>query len=199
VLIEIIGPRGVGKSTVGPRVADLLGLPFHVGLGATTVDGHPVRRPRVDMARSAVSHPRLLLAAWSCSRGPGRRRLAFAIALCRRARFASRVTGLLDGGPVHGICQQVSRDGVNCLPLTYLAPLPDLAVFLRSDPAIVLAQFEEREGQSPDPEEPRRYAAAVRSLPPQLAIIEVEAVGSPPEVAARVARRILSIRDFDVG
>ena len=111
MIIELIGPKGVGKSTVAPLIAQRLGINHYLGQAFHDLDGQQLTTVELwaDRAISVARNPGLLLAAWQLRGDTVRAGLRFALNTCRRDRFAARAaardSGVLESGPLNSLIQ----------------------------------------------------------------------------------------------
>jgi len=152
LLIELIGPRGVGKSSVAPLLAQRLSIAHYCGLGAITPSGHQLRRFAVafDAASSLMGHFTLAMSTWRNYSGSARKRATLAIAITRRSRFSAKARaagdGVLDGGPMHALLQEASRDvGSEYISMTPLVAKADLYLMLAASPEVIAQRLMSRE------------------------------------------------------
>ena len=197
MLIELLGPMGVGKSSVAPLLAASLAIPHYVGLGATTASGHRLSRAgmAIDAIWSAGQQPGLTLEAWRTHSASAKRRLTFATAIARRSRFASSVRrsggGVLDGGPMHALFQESSKTGRDYTTLARRVTLAHLYIYLVATEDAIAERLVGRDFVSVDEavERARRYLAVSETLPGP--VVAIDTTGSTPEqVADRAARQV---------
>ncbi|MGH8872903.1 MAG: hypothetical protein ACRDWS_13100, partial [Acidimicrobiia bacterium] len=111
MIIELIGPMAVGKSTIAPLIATRLGISDYMGQGFHGLDNQPLakRQLTADRIWSVLRKPVLFAEAVRLQDAPAKERIAFALNLCRRDRFvamaARSASGVVAGGPVHAIAQ----------------------------------------------------------------------------------------------
>ena len=154
MFIELIGPGAVGKSTVGPILAERLGIPHYAGQGFYGLDGAPLGpgQIRADRLVSAVADPGLTIAALRIQGGPLRSRISFALTTARRERFARRAaatgSGVFSSGPVHWLCQESTRYQRDLTGLLPRVVLSDVYVRLSADPEVVTRRLERRGGKT---------------------------------------------------
>jgi cytidylate kinase len=203
MIVELIGPMAVGKTTIAPLVAERLGIAHYQGQAFHGLDNTPLSRRelRADRVLSVLRNPRLFVSTMRLHTGSAKERLGFALNICRRDRFASQAaaaaTGIVASGPVHALCQLsawIRRD------MTGLAPLitpADVYVRLKADPAEVTRRLSTRQ------EFPReyldehedwmdRYDSLVDRMLAALdrPVIDVSANEAPETVAGEVAMRL---------
>jgi hypothetical protein len=206
MIIELLGPGGVGKTTVEPLVSERLGIAYYSGKKRHDLSGRPQSRMQVTASRlwSVASHPILALAAIRAQDGKPKERIRFAVDLCRRERAAARAhrlgSGVVASGPVHALCMMTGgtdRDIKNVV--RHLTPA-DVYVRLHADPAVVTRRLAGRLGQSAGDlggheSWMREYEqASIRiSTAMHRPIIDVAADGSPEEVAGDIVDRLTAI------
>jgi hypothetical protein len=203
LIIELIGPKAVGKSTLGPLVASRLGVPHYFGYGFRSLDGDRLtrRQHQSDLLKAVASHPHLFVRALRARRGAVRPRLAFALNTCRRHRRVRRLPSgdaVISGGQVHGLCQEVQLFGTDVTALATHVVRLDLYVLLHAPTVEIGRRFKSR--QRLDELEDRQHAAGVERYMEAAAValelvgrphLRVRADGSPEVVADEVASRIL--------
>ena len=88
MIIELLGPGGVGKTTVEPMVADRLGIAYYPGKKRHDLVGRPQSSVEVWTTRlwSVLSRPSLAIAALRVHQGSASDRWRFAFDICRRER-----------------------------------------------------------------------------------------------------------------
>ena len=206
MIVELIGPMAVGKTTVAPLVAERLGIAHYQGQAFHGLDNKPLTTPQLWMDRvlSGVRNPRLFAKVLKLHNGSAKERLTFALNICRRDRFASlaaaSANGILASGPVHALCQLsawIQQD------MTGLAPhitRADVYIRLFADAAEVTRRLATRS------EFPRQYVAehenwierydvVVNRFLAKLdrPVIDVAANEAPALVASEVALRITQL------
>lgn len=150
VIVEFIGAPAVGKTTVAPIVAALLNLPAYRGQAFHGFDGAPLteRQKQLDRVLSVVRYPRLAYCAFGLDNRCVRRRIDFALNMCRRNRFAARAAqtgGVIESGPMHGLCQISANVGFDAVSLWPLVVHADVYVWLRANPDLVADRLRERQ------------------------------------------------------
>ena len=154
MIIELIGPGAVGKSTIGPILAARLGIPHYAGQGFYGLNGEPLGagQIRADRLISAIADPGLTIAALRIQGGPLRSRVSFALTTARRERFARHAvaigSGVLSSGPVHWLCQESTRYQRDLTGLLPRVVLSDVYVRLSADPEVVTRRLEGRGGKT---------------------------------------------------
>jgi adenylate kinase family enzyme len=195
VLVELVGPRGIGKSTIAPIVARQLDLPFYSGQGWHAVNGRELRAEEVrrDRLLSVVAFPLLFVDAMATFRGDHGKRLRFAFNICRRNRFATKIhNGVTDGGPAHGLCQAAANFDCDLSRLGRHLVRPDVYVRLRANHETVAKRLADRE-KAPDVSRAslrwtREYERMLDLVLPDRAVITVDANGPHTEVADAVLK-----------
>lgn len=203
MMIELIGPGAVGKSTVGPLLAQRLGMPHYAGQGFYGLDGRRLTNWQIwgDRVVSALADLGLTLATLRAQGGPVRDRLSFALTTTRRERFARRAvdagSGVFSSGPVHWLCQESTRYETDLTGLLPRIVLSDVYVRLSADPAEITRRLEDRGGKTESriaehPQWVDRYEMyADRALARiDRPVIEVIADGAPEVVADEIFRRV---------
>jgi hypothetical protein len=203
VIVELIGPMAVGKTTIAPLVAQRLGIAHYQGQAFHGLDNAPLTRGELGADRflSVLRNPRLFVNTMRQHTGSPKERFGFALNICRRDRFASQAanaaSGIVASGPVHALCQAsawIRQD------MTGLAPLitpADVYVRLKADPAEVTRRLSTRQ------EFPREYLAQHQDwigrydvLVDRMLnaldrpVIDVSANEAPETVAGEVAMRL---------
>jgi gluconate kinase len=210
MIIELLGPGGVGKSTVEPLIAQSLGIAHYSGKKRHDLSGRPQSSMEVAASRlwSVASHPLLAWAALRAHDGTPTERLRFAVDLCRRERAAARAhrlgSGVVASGPVHALCMMTGgsdRDIRNVV--RHLTPA-DVYVRLHADPSVVTRRLADRLGQTPEDLEEhaswmREYEqASIRiSTAMRRPIVDVSADGSTAEVAQEIVDRLATIQGLN--
>ena len=212
VIIELIGPMAVGKSTVAPLVAERLGIAHYQGQAFHGLNNKPLSAGEqwVDRLWSVLRNPMLFVSVLSARGGSQKHRLSFALNMCRRDRFAalaaSSASGLIESGPVHALCQEAAwqhRWGERNIAsfAAHIVPA-DCYVRLSADPVEVTRRLSTREYF------PREYVAAhgdwidryddmVNEMLAELdrPVIEVDADAGPEAVADEVTSRLTTLID----
>ena len=200
MIVEIIGPGGVGKTTVEPLVAERLGISYYPGRKRHGVHGEPVGGWRLWSGRlwSMLRRPGLSIAALGAHHGSARERAWFAMDICRRERNAARSRRLGDGvvasGPLHALCMMMGATGSDVSAVLRRVTPADVYVRLEADPDVVTQRLAGRLGQ-PETELNRhqewmgRYEEASADLLRRVGrpLIEVRADGAPEQVANEIA------------
>jgi hypothetical protein len=208
MIVEIIGPGGVGKTTVEPLVAERLGISYYPGRKRHGFHGEPVGGWRLWSGRlwSMMSRPGLSIAAFRSYHGSARQRAWFAMDICRRERSASRSRRLGDGvvasGPIHALCMMMGATGSDMSPMLARVTAADVYVRLEADAEVVTRRLAGRLGQ---PETDlgthqawmSRYEEAATRIFEHLdrPVIEVRADGAPDQVAEEIALRVRPFLD----
>ena len=206
MIIELIGPGGVGKTTVEPLLADRLGIAYYPGKKRHDFEGRPQSTLQLWSNRVwwVLRNPLLALAAIRAHDGTPKERLRFVFDICRRESAAARAarlgSGVVASGPVHALCMMsggTERDVTRILP--HLTPA-DVYVRLHADPAEVTRRLAGRLGQSADEMVHheiwmRQYEeASIRiSRAMRRPLLDVRADGSPGEVADDIAGQLNSL------
>lgn len=192
-LVEFVGPQGVGKTTVAQLVASEIGIPCHHGQGGRQADGDQMtpRQIRKDRIVSVIRFPMLYLRALASLNTDRPARLRLSLNIVRRNRFAADLSGgILEGGPVHGACQAAANTGTNLSALSRRVVSADVYVRLRADSRVIAERFSCREGhdevRDAHADWIQHYDASLDALLVGRNVIEVDASGSPTEVAASV-------------
>jgi cytidylate kinase len=212
LIVELIGPMAVGKTTVAPLVADRLGIAHYQGQAFHGLDNEPLTGGdiAVDRVVSVVRNPALFFGTLRAHNGSAKERFGFALNICRRDRFAAMASaessGVVASGPVHALCQLsawIRQD------MTQLAPhltRADVYVRLSADAAEVTRRLSTRK------EFPLQYVAehedwidrydeAVARMLARLdrPVIEVSADADPTAVADDIADRLATGFGVDTG
>lgn len=206
MLIELVGPQGVGKSTVGPKVAAELGLECYSGQGFHDLDGRVLSPAelRRDRAVAVLRRPDLFVRALLAVKGPWRRRVRAAFNLTRRERFASRLgRGVVESGPVHGLGQAGTNFSSD---LTSLAPhvtRADVYVRFDADAATIVDRWADREDAHARRAEHvdwvERYGRQLDRLLVGRTVVTVDATGAVDDVVAEVVRAIRALDPVGTG
>lgn len=203
MIIELIGPKGVGKSTVAPLVADRLGIRHYMGQAFHELDGTRLGPTEewADRALSVLRAPFLFAAAWRVRGGSGKERLRFAFNTARRDRFAARAAsdedGILESGPLNSLFQASASYGKDVSGLHSRIVRSDIYVRLRAVTEVTTRRLELRGGVS----EGRvavhgdwvdRYERVADRVLPGIGrpVLEVDATGSPDGIAESIAAAI---------
>jgi hypothetical protein len=151
VIIELIGPMAVGKSTIAPIVAERLGIADYRGQGFHGLDNQPLTSGQLwaDRILSVLRRPGLFVSAARRDKGDAKMRVGFALNLCRRDRFVSMAaraaSGVIAGGPVHAIAQRGAWIETDLTPLGKKVTRADAYVRLIADPTEVQRRLSTRE------------------------------------------------------
>jgi hypothetical protein len=210
--IELVGPKAVGKTTLGPLVAERLGSEHHYGNAPLGPRGQRVSRIRkhVALLTALVSQPTLFRHAMKVEATNLKSRLVFAGNICRRNAQARRIRAecaVISGGVVHALCQEVEMCGRDATSLSAHVHHSQMYVVLTLPTAEVVRRFSsrhERLGRGPDRRDSflldaemhqdavARYVnAAVEVLSRiDVPVIWVGAEGTPGQVADRVVAEI---------
>jgi thymidylate kinase len=212
---EILGPKAVGKSTIGPIVAERLGVHHYAGIWWRTLGGCPVSDPRrrVRLIVAIASSASLFLRAFVLRGGAAKARFSYAANICGRnymTRYVVSVGGVISGGTAHGICEQIQVYGSKVETLARHVQRTDFYIVLHARTEDIRQRFTKRQvrpGRVIDELEARlltpkfhdegvaRYVEAVPEVLGHLGgtIICVEATGSPTDIADRVVARIMEL------
>lgn len=203
MLIELIGPGAVGKSTIGPILSEIVGIPHYAGQGFYRLNGQRMTTPQLwaDRMISVASQPSLLAGAWRVHPGSNRKRLSFALTTCRRERFARRVaaigSGIFSSGPVHWLCQECTRNQHDMTELVPRIVVVDVYVKLIAPPEVLTSRLAGRGGKTQERIAEHhlwvsRYLHYAETILARLGkpVITVDASGQPDEIAGEIARRI---------
>lgn len=200
MIVEFVGPGGVGKTTVEPLVADRLGITYYPGRKRHGFDGEPLSTWRVWTGRiAAVAHsPRLSLATMARGDGSPADRVRLAADLARRNRAARRAallgSGVLASGPVHALSMMGSATGNGPARLARLVHRADVYVVMRAQPEVITRRLAGRltvsEAELVDHGDwVRRYERAADRVLSEISrpAVSVDAGPAPEEVADEVA------------
>jgi hypothetical protein len=200
MIVELIGPGGVGKTTVEPMVAQRLGVVYYEGRKRHGFQGEELSGLRLwsNRAWSVVRDPGLAIAAMAIHPGSARERAWFTMDIIRRERNAARASrldsGVLASGPVHALSMMSGSTGVDVSPLLSHVTKADVYVRLHAAPDVVTARLARRLGQSSDEltrhqEWMAKYDAASEQILAGIdrPFIDVEADATPAEVTAEIA------------
>jgi len=203
MIIELLGPGGVGKSTVEPLLADRLGIAYYPGKKRHDLVGRPQSSVQVWINRfwSVLSNPSLALAAIRLHDGSTTDRWRFAFDICRRERAAARArrlgSGVLASGPVHALCMMSGDRGGDVSSIIPHVTRADVYVRLHAEPADVTRRLAGRLGQPlTELVSHESWMSVYESAASRIAsvlerpMLEVRADGSPSDVAEAIAERI---------
>ncbi|HSJ84090.1 MAG TPA: hypothetical protein VLA91_09770 [Acidimicrobiia bacterium] len=206
MIIELIGPGAVGKSTVGPILAARLGISHYAGQGFYGLDGEPLGAGQIwfDRLISAFADPGLTIAALRILEDPLRSRLSFALTTSRRERFARRAqttgSGVFSSGPVHWLCQESTRYQQDLTGLLSRVVLSDVYVRLSADPEVVTRRLAGRGGKTESrvAEHPLwidRYQGYADQILATIGrpVVEVVADGPAEQVADEIVTRLAAV------
>lgn len=200
MIVEIVGPGGVGKSTVEPLVAVRLGIAYYPARKRHGFEGEPLNPAQVWLGRttSVAMNPGLFSAAWRAHRGSPKERLRFAVDMCRRKRISARATGSGSGvvasGSVHALCAASANTDTDLTGLiSYFTPA-DVYVRLSGDPEQTTRRLADRQGITAEglaghddlQQSYEAYAEAVLKRI-RAKVVEVTVGGAPEEVADTIA------------
>jgi hypothetical protein len=193
VIVELVGPMGSGKTTIAAIVAERTGLQHVPAQGAHRADAQPLSPTelRLDRFLAVMAAPRLFAAAIGDHHGPWRSRLSFAFLTCRRARRIRQISsGVVDGGPLHALAQEVEKHGGDYSRTARRLPTPTIYVELRVPPEQRAIQLEQRDGTVGDiAEGTLLYRAALRRYA-RAPVIQVDGGALPADVAITVHEAI---------
>jgi hypothetical protein len=203
MIVELLGPGGVGKTTLEPLVAARLGIIHYPALKRHGFEGEPLTPAQVWATRagSALRSPRLLFSSLRAHRGTAKERLRFALDMCRRERIARRAadlgSGVVASGSIHALCAASANTDTDLTTLAGLITLADVYVRLSASPADTTGRLAARQGISPDElhahaELQQSYQQYADSILQGLErpVVEVTVEGSPEHVADVIASRI---------
>ena len=210
MIIELIGPGAIGKTTIEPFLAERLRITHYPGSKRHGYAGEALTRSRIWRSRlwSGAREPLLVVTAFRAHTGDGKERIRFALDISRRNRFAARAArsgdGVLSSGPTHALCAASANIGHD---LTFLAPrivTPDIFVRLHVEPDELTRRMAGRRGV---PEEHlhdraeinKQYDAFADHLLANmdLPVVEVEAAEAPEIVAEMAAVAVRQLIDPD--
>jgi hypothetical protein len=203
MIVELLGPGGVGKTTLEPLVAAGLGITYYPAVKRHGFEGEPLTPTQVWIGRlgSAVRSPRLLFASLLSHRGRTAERLRFAVDMCRRERIARRATGLGSGvvasGSIHALCAASANTDTDLTHLARLITLADVYVRLSGSPSDTTGRLAARQGISPDElhahaelqKSYQRYAGSILDGLDRR-VIDVTVEGSPQQMADVIVARV---------
>ena len=200
MIVELLGPMAVGKSTIAPLVARRLGIADYQGQGFHGLDNEPLTSGQLwsDRILSVFRRPGLFISAARRDRGDVKMRIGFALNLCRRDRFvamaARTASGVIGGGPVHAIAQRGAWVETDLTPLGRKVTRADVYVRLVTDPTEVQRRLPTREYFPKEyvdrhGEWIQRYDEMVLAMLADLGrpIVEVDANEAPEVVAEAIA------------
>ena len=204
MIIELIGPGGVGKTTLEPMVAKRLGLEYHPNRKRHALNGEPLTPGRVWLQRLGVMarNPRLFVRAATAMKGGARLRLRFALDMCRRERLAHHAAtrgGVVASGTLHALCAASANHQVDLSPLLSIVSPADFYVLLVIEPEEATRRLAGRlfeSGLDAKVEDhagfQRRYDSCVAEVEKRLTspILRVEAGGPPERVVDEVVSSI---------
>lgn len=197
VLIELVGPQGVGKSTVGPRVAAELGLECFSGQGFHGMDGHELSAAEVrrDRFTAVARRPDLFVRVLTAVKTPIRQRLRAAFNLTRREQFAARLgSGVVESGPMHGLAQTGTNFASDLTSLEGRVTAADVYVRLDADPATVVDRWAERERAADRRDHHidwiERYGRQMDQLLEGRRVVTVDASGAVDDVVAAIVTAV---------
>ena len=209
MLVELIGPGGVGKTTVEPLIASNLGIAFYPAKRRHGFEGEPLTKWQVQYARlaSVLRNPNLFARALLAIDRPLRSRLRFALDTTRRDRIASRAarrgSGVLASGPLHGLCEAAARYRCDVTALVRHVKHADVYIVLSADIEVTTGRLRQRREISDEDATThyRNYTeAAARGL--ELTgrpIFEIDATPSPDAIAAEAARSLDAMKIEEAG
>ena len=155
MIIEMIGPKGIGKTTTAGAIAERLGIRFFRGQGFHHLDGSDMSRSDewLDRTISVARAPSLFVTAARVQAGAPKQRLRFALNVCRRDRFAQRAgsedTGVIESGPLNSLLQASASYGHDVITELYPRTFrSDIYVRLRAPASVVANRLESRGGVS---------------------------------------------------
>ena len=208
MIVELIGPGGVGKTTVEPLVAERLGVVYYEGRKRHGFQGEELSGWRLwsNRAWSVLRDPGLAIAATAIHPGSARERAWFTMDIIRRERNAARSarldSGVVASGPIHALCMMSGSTGADVTSLLSHLTKADVYVRLDADPSVVTLRLAHRLGQNPDElGEHQDWMAKYRAASTQILaavnrpVVEVEADAPPEEVASNVASRLTPYLD----
>jgi hypothetical protein len=203
MIVELIGPGGVGKTTVEPLVAARMGIRHFPGLKRHGFEGEPLGAAGVWWGRiaSVARSPLLFNSSWRAHRGRPKERLRFAFDMCRRERIARRAaalgSGVVASGSVHALCAASANTHTDLTGLVNRITLADVYVRLTGDPDELTGRLADRQGITADElaghaELQERYLAFADSIFESIdrPVIGVVAKGPPEQVADDIASSI---------
>ena len=156
MICELVGPMGVGKTTVTPLVAERLGATSYRGQAYHGLDDEPLSTTElwVDRIISVARNPRLALAAARAFPGSRRQAVNFALNTCRRDRLEARAArsggGVIESGPVHAISQMSAWQHHDMSVLAGYIHKADVYVRLEATPEEVTRRLDSRRQLPPE-------------------------------------------------
>lgn len=206
MIIELIGPGGVGKTTLEPMVAKRLGLQYHPNRKRHALNGEPLTPGRVWLQRLGLMarNPRLFVRAAMTMNGSARLRLRFAFDLCRRERLARRAStrgGVVASGTLHALCAASANHHVDLSALLSIVSPADMYVLLVIEPEEASRRLAGRLTESgldanveDHAEFQKRYDSCVAAAEKRITspILQVDAAGPPERVVDEVVSSILA-------
>lgn len=154
MIIELIGPKAVGKTTAAALLAERLGIRHYLGQGFHRLDGTELRgwREWAERTRSVARSPGLFLAAWRIRGGSAKERMRFALNACRRDRLAAVAAitehGVVESGPLNSLIQATASYDRDVTPLHSRIAISDIYVRLRAPASEITRRLESRGGVS---------------------------------------------------
>lgn len=203
MIVELLGPGGVGKTTLEPLVAAGLGINHYPGQKRHGFQGEPLTPAQVWVGRlrSVAENPTLLYAAWRAHRGTPKERVRFALDMCRRERMARRAavlgSGVVSSGCVHALCAASANTDTDLTGLVSLTTFADVYVRLSGEPADTTGRLAGRQGISPGElaghrdlqASYQRYADSILDRVDRR-VVEVTVHGPPEQVADVIVSRL---------
>jgi thymidylate kinase len=206
MIVEIVGPGGVGKSTVEPLVATRLGIAYYPAQKRQGLDGQELSSAEVWLGRavSVLRSPGLAFASWRAYPGSQKARIRFALDMCRRRRISTRASrmgsGVVASGAAHALCAASANNDTDLTGLMTRFNPADVYVRLSGDPHETTERLAARQGIEAEDLAGHRelqqsyetYADAVlEGLESE--VVEVKVRGGPEEVAAEIVSRLRPI------
>lgn len=206
MIIELIGPKGIGKSTVAPLVAERLGINHYLGQAFHDLDGNELSTLQewADRALSVARNPGLAVEAMGARNDTVRAGLRFALNACRRDRFAARAaqrgSGVIESGPLNSLIQASASYRRNLTALHSRIFTSDIYVRLMSTADEVARRLRNRGGVS----ESRiaehhgwvaRYEAAADGVLDRVPspVLEIDASAAADQLAGSIAVAVENI------
>lgn len=205
MIYELVGPMGVGKTTVAPLVAEEMGIPYYRGQGFHDLDDKPLNPARIwsDRLMSVLRNPRLAMSSLRLLPGSLPERINFALNICRRDRLEAKANlrghGVVESGPVHAISQMAAWAQTDLGSMARHITPAAVYVRLSASNQEVTRRLDGR-GQLP-PEYVaahgdwiERYDRCVDAMMHHLdrPIVTVDASGEPDEVAINIVEALQS-------